>query len=139
MNEALATTLATAGRTVFFSAVTVAISVGGMLVFAAALIRGIGGAALGVVIMALLTALTLVPAVLYLYGHRLARRSVLRSVPGVRGVLRRTADVSRRDHGFFSRLARGVQRRPWVVVGAVTALLLVLASPLLDLAVRNSD
>ena len=36
-------TLTTAGRTVAFSAITVAISVGGMLIFSAALIRGIGG------------------------------------------------------------------------------------------------
>ena len=135
---AIATTLATAGRTVAFSAITVGISVGGMLVFPAALIRGIGAAALGAVIMALLSALTLVPAVLYLYGHRLARRSLLDRIPGVRSVLRRTADVSS-EEGFFSRLARLVQRRPWVIVGTVTGILLVLASPILDLAVRNSD
>ena len=136
--EALTTTLVTAGRTVAFSAVTVAISVGGMLIFSAELIRGIGGAALGVVVMALLSALTLVPAVLYLYGHRLAKRSLLDRVPGVRNVLRRTADVSS-EEGFFSRLALFVQRRPWAVVGAVTGVLLVLASPILDIAVRNSD
>jgi len=135
---AIATTLATAGRTVAFSAVTVGISVGGMLVFPTTLIRGIGAAALGAVVMALLSALTLVPAVLFLYGHRLARRSVLDRIPGVRSVLRRTADVSNED-GFFSHLARRVQRRPWAVVGAVTAILFVLASPILDLAVRNSD
>jgi len=136
--EALAITLSTAGRTVAFSAVTVAISVGGMLVFSAELIRGIGGAALGVVVMALLSALTLVPAVLYLYGHRLAKRPLLDRVPGVRNVLRRTADVSS-EEGFFSRLALFVQRRPWAIVGAVTGILLVLASPILDIAVRNSD
>lgn len=136
--KALEATLTTAGRTVFFSAITVAIAVGGMLVFSATLIRGIGGAALGVVIMALASALTLVPAVLYLYGHRIARPSVLRHVPFVRAVLKRTADVSS-EEGFFSSLARTVQRRPWLVVGGVTAVLLVLASPLADVAVRNSD
>lgn len=136
--DALAITLATAGRTVAFSAITVAISVGGMLVFRAELIRGIGGAALGAVVMALLSALTLVPAVLFLYGHRLAKRSLLDRVPGVRNVLRRTADVSS-EEGFFSRLARFVQRRPWTIVGSVTGILLVLGSPILDIAVRNSD
>ncbi|NTV39375.1 MAG: MMPL family transporter [Demequinaceae bacterium] len=136
--DALGITLATAGRTVAFSAVTVAISVGGMLVFKAELIRGIGGAALGAVVMALLSALTLVPTVLFLYGHRLAKRPLLDRVPGVRRVLRRTADVSSED-GFFSRLALSVQRRPWAFVGAVAGLLLVLASPILDIAVRNSD
>ena len=136
--ESLVATLTTAGRTVFFSSVTVAISVGGMLVFGAELIRGIGGAALGVVLMALAAALTLVPAVLFLYGHRVAKVSVLRRVPGLRAVLRRTADVQA-EHGFFERLARTVQRRPWLVVGAVTAVLVVLASPLITIAVRNSQ
>lgn len=136
--ESLVATLTTAGRTVFFSSVTVAISVGGMLVFGAELIRGIGGAALGVVVMALAAALTLVPAVLYLYGHRVARVSVLHRIPVVRAVLRRTADVQS-EHGFFERLALKVQRRPWLVVGAVTAVLVVLASPLANIAVRNSQ
>lgn len=135
---ALVTTLQTAGRTVFFSAITVAMSVGGMLVFSAELIRGIGGAALGVVVMAVAAALTLVPAVLLLYGARVARPSVLSRVPGLRSLLRRTADVQS-EHGFFERLARLVQRRPWLVVGTVSALLLVLAAPLGGLAVRNSQ
>lgn len=135
--HAIEVTLATAGRTVFFSAITVAISVAGMLIFSASLIRGIGGAALGVVLMALLSALTLVPAVLFMYGHRLARPSVLSRVRGIKGLLRRTADVSS-ETGFFHDLAKGVQRRPWLVVGGVTAVLLILASPLTDIAVRNS-
>lgn len=136
--EALLATLTTAGRTVFFSSITVAISVGGMLIFDAEIIRGIGGAALGVTVMALLTALTLVPASLHLCGHRLARPSVLDRVPGVRAVLRYTSDVSR-DEGAFSTLAARVQRRPWLVVVGTVALLLVLASPLLNLEVRNSQ
>lgn len=136
--QALHATLTTAGRTVFFSSITVAISVGGMLIFDAEIIRGIGGAALGVTVMALLTALTLVPASLHLYGHRLARPSVLDRVPGVRAVLRHTSDVTR-DEGAFSTLAARVQRRPWLVVAGTVALLLVLASPLLNLEVRNSQ
>ena len=136
--NALHITLVTAGRTIFYSAVTVAIAVGGMLVFSATIIRGIGGAALGVVVMALVSALTLVPAVLYLYGHRVSRPSVLRHVPGLSAVLRRTADVSSED-GFFSSLARTVQKRPWLVMGGVAAVLVLLASPLADIAVRNSD
>lgn len=135
---ALAQTMVTAGRTVFFSAVTVAISVGGMLVFQAELIRGIGGAALGAVMMALATALTLIPALLVITADRLKRPSLVSRVPVLRSVVRRTADVSGED-GVFERLARTVQRAPWLVVGAVTAILLVLVSPLGDLAVRNSQ
>lgn len=136
--EALVVTVSTAGRTVFYSAVIIAISVGGMLVFDAEIIRGIGGASLGVVVMALLTALTLVPAVLHLYGPVLARPSVLDRLPGIRRVLRATSDVTR-DHGVFSRLATWVQRRPWTVLIVTTGLLLFLASPLLNVQLRNSS
>lgn len=135
--KAIHVTLITAGRTVFYSAITVAISVAGMLIFSSSLIRGIGGAALGVVVMALLSALTLVPAVLYLYGHRLAQGSVLARVPVAQRIVKHTADVSS-ETGFFHDLARIVQRRPWLVVGGATAVLLLLAAPLGDLAVRNS-
>lgn len=136
--DALVATVSKAGRTVFFSAIIVTISVGGMLIFNTDIIRGIGGAALGVVVMALLTALTLVPAVLYLYGHRLSKPSLLSRVPGIRTVLRYTSDVTS-DEGVFSRLAGRVQRHPWLVAIATAALLLLLASPLLSLQVRNSD
>lgn len=136
--SALEATLSTAGRTVFFSALTVAISVGGMLLFSADIIRGIGSAALGVVVMALMTALTLVPAVMYQYGHRLAALSVLGRVPGLRVILGRTADVSS-EEGFFSRLAASTQRRPWIVIVAVTGVLAVFATPLAHLSVRNSE
>jgi len=135
--EALRITMRTAGRTILFSGITVAIAVGGMLVFNAEILRAFGGAALGVVTMCVLTSLTLVPAIAHLFGHRLARPSVLSRVGWLRGLLSHTANVER-EEGAFSRLASVVQRRPWLwIVGCVT-LLLVLASPLLNLQLRNS-
>lgn len=136
--SALETALSTAGRTVFFSAVTVAVAVLGMMTFAPDIMRAFGGAGLGVVVMALLAALTLVPAVMYLYGDRLVRPGLLSRVPGVRSLLTRTSDVEH-DEGVFSRLAAWVQRRPWAVLGASAAVLLVLATPALGLTMRNSD
>lgn len=136
--EALATTLTTAGRTVMFSALTVAISVAGMVIFTAEIIRSIGVASLGAVLMALLTALTLVPATLVLYGRRLAARPALARVGALRALLARTADVSTED-GAFSRLAARVQRRPWLVLTACVVILGVLAAPITGLSVRNSN
>lgn len=138
LTRALETTLATAGRTVLFSALTVAISVAGMVVFTAEIIRSIGVASLGVVVMALLTALTLVPALLALYGRRLAVPSPLHKVPVLGWLLTRTADVST-EAGGFSWLASRVQRAPWVVLAACVAILAVLAAPIVNLSVRNSD
>ncbi|WP_337972770.1 MMPL family transporter [Cellulomonas sp. NTE-D12] len=135
--EAVERTMATAGRTVTFSALTVAISIAGLLVFRPDILRAIGGAAVAVIVIALATALTLVPALLVWSGRRLARPSVLARVPVLRGVLARTSDVQS-EEGSFSRLAGRVQRRPWWVMGGALALLALLAAPLTHLELRNS-
>ena len=137
-DEALVRTLATAGRTVAFSGLIVAVSVGGMLAFSPEMIRGIGGAAVGVVTTAMVAALTVVPAVLYLLAPRIVGAGLLARLPGVRRVVSVTSNVDRED-GAFARLATRVQRRPWLVMIGATALLLVLASPVLGLTLRNSD
>ncbi len=131
--EALARTMSTAGRTVLFSGVTVGISLGGLLLFEAAILSGTGAAGLSVVAIALLVALTLVPALLALGARRLARPGVLNGLP----LVRRLGDVAP-EEGFFSRLARRVQRRPWWVVVGVLTVLVVLALPVLGLTLRSS-
>ncbi|HSK26798.1 MAG TPA: MMPL family transporter [Jiangellales bacterium] len=134
---AAARTMATAGRTVVFSAITVAISVTALLFFDIDIIRAVGAAAVSVVVVALVVALTLVPALAVLTSRWLARPGVLARVPLIRGVVARLGDIPP-DEGFFSRLADRVQRRPVLVVCATTALLLLVASPVLHLELRNS-
>jgi len=136
--EAVPRALATAGRTVTFSGIVVAVSVGGMLLFDSEMMQGFGGAAVGVVTTAMIAALTIVPAVLYLLAPRISGPGVLARVPGLRRVLAATSNVDRED-GAFARLAAWGQRRPWLVVVGATALLLFLASPVLSLQLRNSD
>ncbi|TGJ97065.1 MMPL family transporter, partial [Actinotalea fermentans ATCC 43279 = JCM 9966 = DSM 3133] len=134
---AVVRTMATAGRTVAFSALTVAISIAGLMVFEPDILRAIGAAGLAVILIAVATAMTLVPALLALAGHRLVRPGVLSKVPGLRAVLARTADVQS-DEGFFSRLTGRVQRHPMWVMLATVAVLVVLALPVLGLQMRNS-
>ncbi|MFF2622188.1 MMPL family transporter [Oerskovia jenensis] len=137
VTTAVVRTMSTAGRTVAFSALTVAISIAGLMVFEPDILRAIGAAGLAVILIAVATAMTLVPALLALAGHRLIRPGVLSKVPGLRAVLARTADVQS-DEGFFSRLTGRVQRHPmWVMLGTV-AVLVVLALPVLGLQMRNS-
>lgn len=135
--RALRATLATAGRTVTFSAVTVALSIGGLLVMRPEILRSIGAAGVAVVLIAVLTAVTLVPALLVLLGRRVLEPPLLTRVPGLRTVLHRLGQVAPAD-GFFSRLAARVQRRPWWVLLGCVAVLALLASPALTLEVRNS-
>ncbi len=134
---ALAATTATAGRTVVFSAVTVAISLSGLLLFEAEILRAVGAAGVSVVLVALLVALTLVPALLAVAGGSMLRRGVVSRVPGLRRVLAAFGDVPPPE-GFFSRLARRVQRRPWLVVAGVLTVLGLAAAPALDIELRSS-
>jgi len=113
-------TAATAGRTIAFSALTVAVSLSALMIFDDPTFRAIGAAGVAVVVVALLAALTLVPALLALVGGRIPVRRALAP-----------------PEGFFSGLARAVQRRAWPVAIGVAALLLAAGTPLLSLKLEN--
>ena len=115
-------TVATAGRTVLFSGLTVAIALAGLLVFEASIMRAIGVAGVSVVLVAMVVAITLVPALCALGAKRLSRKAV-----------EPTSDV-----GFFSRLAVGVQRRPVIVIVGVVVVLVTLALPTLSMKLTSS-
>jgi len=134
---ALVATMSTAGRTVMFSGVTVAISLSGLLLFEARILRAVGAAGVSVVVVALLVALTLVPALLALAGARMIRPGLLSKIPGLRRLTAKLGDVAP-EEGFFSRLARWTQRRPWLVVVGVLAILGILAAPALRMELRSS-
>src|SRR5699024_6594363 len=104
VEQAVRRTMTTAGRTVTFSAVTIASAISALMVFSPDILRSLGAAGVSVVVIALATALTLVPALLVLLGRRLQRPSLLSRVPGLNRVLDRLGDVAPED-GAFSRLA----------------------------------
>lgn len=137
VRTALIATMRTAGRTVTFSAVIVGISLSGLLLFTADILRALGAAGISIVVVALLVALTLVPALLTLAGPRMVKPGLLQRIPLLRNVVRRMGDVAPSE-GRFSRLARRTQRRPILVVVGVVALLAVFAIPALDMQLRNS-
>jgi uncharacterized membrane protein YdfJ with MMPL/SSD domain len=131
--DALARTMATAGRTVAFSGVTVAISLAGLALFPQAMAYG-GVAA---VVIAMVTALVLLPAVLALLGRRVDAWSL---APAFRRLRRRPAGTTAPEPGAgWARIARGVMRRPAVLAIATTAVLLALASPFLGVRFGGID
>lgn len=138
VETAVRRTMATAGRTVFYSAVTVAISIAGLLAFQPDILRGFGAAGVVVVLIAVATAMTLVPALLTLTGRRLLRPGLVSRVPGLSWLLERTGDVSS-EEGAFSRLAERVQRRPLLVMVGSLAVLALLSVPVFHMELRNSD
>ncbi|MCL2804246.1 MAG: MMPL family transporter, partial [Micrococcales bacterium] len=135
-HRAIVATMATAGRTVCYSAGTIAACVAGLMVFRPTILRIFGFGGLLVVLFALLTAVTMVPAVLVLLGDRLARPSPLVRLPFLRRLSGAMASKPS-DTGLLSRLAGWVQRRPWYVIAGVLVILAGLSVPVWHMEVRN--
>lgn len=133
---AVATTLRTAGRTVLFSALTVAAALSAMLVFPQYFLRSFAYAGVAVVLLAAGAALIVLPAALVLLGDRVNALD-LRSVLRRRG---RAAERAEAEPGArYAALARLVMRRaPAFAVGAVAALLL-LGLPFLQVQFGTAD
>ena len=136
--EVIARTADTAGRTVLYSGTVFGIAALGMLCFDAAVVRAIGLGALSVTAISILSALTLLPALLALLGGSLLKPGLLTRIPGAGRVLRRFGDIAP-DEGFFSRLTRRVQRHPALVTLASAAVLVLLGSPVLQLRIANTS
>jgi RND superfamily putative drug exporter len=123
LDDALATTLQTSGRTVVISGATVAIAMAGMYIVGVRTLSGIATAAIAVVACAVLGAVTALPATLRLLGP-FVDRGRLPLLPHAH-----TEGGSR----LWSALVDRVIRRPLVAVLLVTALLAALAYPALSL------
>jgi RND superfamily putative drug exporter len=151
---AVVRTVATAGRTVLFSAVTVAASLIALLVFPFYFLRSFAFAGAAVVAIAALAAVTTLPAVLAVLGPRLENFRIRRRRTGslsgiptvtVRNPLRAGAETasesgtSTADRGFWHRLAGGVMRRPVRSATAVIVVLLVLGAPFLGVQFGYPD
>ena len=130
VGEAVERAIGTAGKAVAFSGVAVAIGLSGLLLFKAPAIRSIGIAGALVVLCSVVFALTFLPAVLGMLGHRVNALSLR----GLRHRFRPVADgveVARTTR--WERVARGVMRRPIAVLVPTLAFLLLLGAPFLRL------
>jgi RND superfamily putative drug exporter len=134
---ALRRTMQAAGRTVLFSGITVAVSLCGLMVYRATFLRAIGAAGVSVVAVAVLVALTLVPAMLAVVKVRMIRPGLVHRLPGVGNLIRRLGDVAP-EEGVFSRLARLVQRFPVIVLLIVLSALFVATLPVLKIELTAS-
>jgi RND superfamily putative drug exporter len=121
VDDAIVSTMTTAGRTVLLSGIAVAVGLSVVLIIPVPFVRSLGFAGLVVPLVSIVAALTLQPSLLSLLGRhgmrraRLARRGAGRDV----------------ESGLWSRLARVVMRRPLVVLTASAAVLVLAATPVL--------
>ncbi|CAG7625831.1 MMPL family transporter [Actinacidiphila bryophytorum] len=135
--SAVATTLRTAGRTVLFSALTVAAALSAMLVFPQYFLRSFAYAGVAVVLLAAGAALIVLPAALVLLGDRVNALDLRVLMRRRRGRSEGLADAE--PGARYAALARLVMRRaPAFAVGAVAALLL-LGLPFLQVQFGTAD
>ncbi|MEU5894968.1 MMPL family transporter [Streptomyces venezuelae] len=136
VEDAVRRTMSTAGRTVAFSAATVAAALAALMVFPQYFLRSFGYSGVGVVVIAALASLFVMPALLNVLGHRVnkgrmpwakrARTGTPAPAPGIRT-------------SVWGRLARTAMRRPALTALPVLAVLLLAASPLLGITFGTAD
>ncbi|OZM75160.1 hypothetical protein CFN78_03080 [Amycolatopsis antarctica] len=125
---AVVRTVETAGRTIVFSAATVAVALAVLLLFPLYFLRSFAYAGIGVIAIAMVSALLVLPALLTVLGPRInaGRMPWATSDP---------ATVS----AFWGRLARVTMRRPLRMAAPVIALLVLAATPLLNVEFGSPD
>jgi RND superfamily putative drug exporter len=129
-DEIVARTMSTAGRTVAFSGVTVAVGLSGLLLFPETFLRSMGYGGMLAVALDVIAALTTMPALLSVLGPRVNSLRIRQSLA------RPAAAV---ESGTFYRLATKVMRRPILISVVIVVLLLTLGSPFLKVTWGGTD
>lgn len=130
-DRALVRTMVTAGRTVLFSAMTVALSMVAMVLFPMYFLKSFAYAGIAVVALAAFAAIVVAPAAIVLLGDRLDAYDVRRFL---RRVLGRPEPVRKPvEQTFWYRMTKRVMRRSVPAGLAVIALLLMLGAPFLGI------
>src|SRR5690349_15172371 len=127
---ALARTVATAGRTVAVSGITVALALASLMLFPEMFLRSMGYGGVATVLVDMLAALTIMPALLAVLGPRVNALRIRRSV-------RRAPTTD--SAGAWYRIARSVMRRPVAYIAVIVIALLALGSPFRSITWGGTD
>jgi trehalose monomycolate/heme transporter len=127
---AIQRTMATAGRTVMVSGLTITLALASLLIFPQAFLRSMGLGGMAAVMVAMLGSLTVLPALLAVLGRR---------VNALRVPLPWRRRTTAAGDGAWARVARSVMRRPVLYVVGVAAVLLVFATPFLRITFGGFD
>ncbi len=129
VHDAIVRAVGTAGRSVIFAGVVVAVSFMGLAFTGVPFVTALGFSGAIVVIFAVLVAITLLPALLAFAGHRIDKlRIPLPASP--EGI---------NQSSIWYRLSRAIQRRPWPYFLGSLGVVLLLSSPILDLQLGITD
>jgi RND superfamily putative drug exporter len=127
IESAIVNTVKTAGKTVFYSGVTVIITLASLTFFPLMFLKSFGYAGMAVVATAIVAALVPFPAILALIGHRIDKF-----------VVRKSAITPKAD-GRWAQTARFVMRRPVAVVVLSLTVLAIIASPIRNVVFSQAD
>ncbi len=128
--EAAAVSLATSGRAVVFAGCTVILSLMGLFILQLPFMRGLAVGAIAAVVLVMVAALTLLPAMIGFAGRAIDKLAIP-------GLLQSGAEPTAR--GFWYRWSRTIQRHPVVSGGAAVLVLLCLALPMLSMRQAFTD
>jgi len=128
VGTAVARTVASAGRTVLVSGLLVILSLASLLIFPEVFLKSMALGGMAAVLVAMLSALTVLPATLALLGHRINALRV--KVPWPARRRNPVVPSAAASTGAWARLARNVMRRPVRYVAVVLVILTALALPL---------
>ena len=121
----------TSGRAVLFAGSTVCIALLGILVLGVSFLNGLAIASALTVVFTVLAAVTLLPALLGVFGMRVLSRRQRRQLA--------SGTPAPGAAGMWARWASTVERRPAILAVAAAAVMLVLAIPVLSLRLGSSD
>ena len=125
--DSVVITVATAGKTVFYSGLTVFVTMASLLFFPLNFLKSFGLAGIAVISLAVGGAIFALPALLMILGHKVDK-----------GVIRRSA-ITPKEDGRWARTARNVMQRPIPVVLACLVVLGILAAPVANIAFAQID
>ena len=127
VEDAIVNTVKTAGKTVFYSGITVIITLASLTFFPLMFLKSFGYAGISVVAMAIFAALIPFPAILALIGQRIDKYVVRKSA------------ITPKSDGRWAQTARFVMRRPIAVVVLSLTVLAVIAAPIKNIVFSQAD
>ncbi|WP_283133095.1 MMPL family transporter [Rhizohabitans arisaemae] len=137
--DAVRVAVRTAGRTVLFSSVTVALALSALLVFPQYFLRSFAYAGIAVVALTAVVTLVVLPAILALLGRRIELLDVRNGWRRLRGLPPRTGQAATAASPGWRRLATSIMARPVVTLIASATLLIALGLPFLNITFGQAD
>jgi uncharacterized membrane protein YdfJ with MMPL/SSD domain len=136
---ALDAAMRTSGATVVFSGATVVVSLAGLFLLDAAVIRSLATGAIVVVVIAVIGAVSLLPALISLLGRRADEPGKVVSATGalIKRITGRANRPPRTGPSFWERWTARLMRRPALYAAGAAAVLLLIAVPALSLEFGN--